>query len=120
MGETLVSEVLARDDELLDVALSERNSREEIRQALTVLTRLGRRVREEQTWLRRALERHLAEITEEALYVGVETGSPLPEIYAEVIRHAETRARRRAVDSLRIKLPKETTNLKSLGVEVRS
>ena len=51
---------------------------------------------------------------------GLETGSPLPEIYPEVIRHAETRARRRYLNSLRMGCPKKKSqNLKDLGVEVR-
>ena len=84
LGETLVGEALAQDDELLDVAFGPESSREEIRHALTVLTRLGRRVPSEQRWLKNALARNLTKISEDALQVGVETGWPLPEIHAQV------------------------------------
>lgn len=120
LGETLVSEAFAEDDELLDVALGGENSREDVRSALTVLTRLGRRVPTEQRWLRRGLERHLTKTSEDALYVGMETGSPMPEIHAQVIKEAEPLERRRAVDLLRVKLPAETLNLKDLSIEIKS
>lgn len=57
LGETIVGEALGRDDELLDAAFGGATSHEERRHALTVLTRLARRVPAEQRWLRRALER---------------------------------------------------------------
>lgn len=119
LGETLVSEALAQDDELLDAALGKDSSQEERRYSLTVLTRLARRVPSEQRWLKRALERNLIEISEDAISVGIETGSPMPEVHAEVLRSAERGERRQAVDRLRTKLPKETLNLASLSVEIR-
>jgi hypothetical protein len=119
LGEALVSEVLASDDELLDVALERGKNRNDVRYVLTVLTRLGRRAPEEQRWLRRALETHLLDVSEDAMHVGMETGSPMPEVLAAVIEAAGVHERRRAVSELRIKLPKETDNLKTLTVEVR-
>ncbi|MEA2818441.1 MAG: hypothetical protein QOJ86_445 [Bradyrhizobium sp.] len=120
LGETLVSEALTKDDELLDAIFDEGIDHADIRYALTVLTRLARRAPTEQKWLKVALERHLAKVSEDALYVGIETGSPMPEIYAETIRAAEPRIRRHTVDLLRVKMPKETVNLASLTTEVRS
>jgi hypothetical protein len=104
---------------LLDVALDRRKVRNDVRYVLTVLTRLGRRAAEEQRWLRRALETRLLNVSEDAMHVGMETGSPMPEVLATVIEAADAHERRRAVDALRIKLPKETDNLKNLAVEVR-
>jgi tetratricopeptide (TPR) repeat protein len=120
LGETLISEQLARDDEILDAALDEETGRGHARHVLTVLTRLGRRVPAEQRWLSRALERHLTTTCEDALYVGMETGAPMPEILAKVIQDADQHERRRVVDILRTKLPDETVNLTKLGIEVTS
>jgi tetratricopeptide (TPR) repeat protein len=119
LGETLVSDELGADDELLDAALGEESSREDVRYALTVLTRLGRRVPEQQQWLERALERYLVKVSEDALHVGIETGSPMPEVHAKVIRAAERQKRRRAVELLGSKLPTETLNLASLSIEIK-
>ena len=119
LGEDLVSQAFERDDELLDAAFDEKAGHEDSRSALTVLTRLGRRVVAEQRWLRRILERRLSALSEDALYVGMETGSPMPEILAEVVRAAERHERHQAVNLLRVKLPKETANLKTLTVEIR-
>ena len=90
LGETLVSEALSKDDELLDAAFGEDSDGETIRYALTVLTRLGRRVPAQQRWLKEALSRNLTRVSEAAMQVGLETGSPLPELYAEVIKDAPT------------------------------
>ena len=103
----------------MDAAFDEKAGHEDSRSALTVLTRLGRRVVAEQRWLRRILERRLSALSEDALYVGMETGSPMPEILAEVVRAAERHERHQAVNLLRVKLPKETANLKTLTVEIR-
>jgi tetratricopeptide (TPR) repeat protein len=118
LGETLVSQVLAVDDEVLDAAFGPDCSREDMRYALTVLTRLGRRVPVEQRWLRRALERNLTKIAEDALHVGMETGSPMPEMLAHVIKAAPLHERKQIVDALRNKLPVETLNLIGLSVEI--
>ncbi len=119
LGEALVSEALASDDELLDIALDRHKARNDVRYALTVLTRLGRRAPGEQRWLRRALEIHLLNVSEDALHVGMETGAPMPEVLAAVINSAGVHERKRTVYELRIRLPKETDNLKNLTVEVR-
>lgn len=119
LGETLVAEALAKDDELLDAIFGEESDHGVIRHALTVLTRLGRRAVAEQRWLKLSLERYLVKLCEDAMHVGLETGSPMPEILAQVISAAEPRARRRVVDLLRVKLPNETLNLTTLNVEVR-
>jgi tetratricopeptide (TPR) repeat protein len=119
LGETLVSQALEKDDELLDAIFDEDTAREDSRYALTVLTRLGRRVPADERWLKRALERRLNALSEDALYVGIETGEPMPKILAEVVKAAERHERRRAVDLLRPKLPKETRNLANLTVEIR-
>jgi hypothetical protein len=119
LGETLVGEALTQDDELLNAALGKESNQEERRYALTVLTRLARRVPAEERWLKRALERNLIEISEDALSVGIETGSPMPEVHAQVLKSAERRERKLAVEKLSLKLPKETLNLTSLSVEIR-
>ena len=119
LGEALVSEAFDRDDELLDSAFLEATTREDVRSALTVLTRLGRRVPDAQRWLRRVLQRRLRSLSEDAMYVGMETGAPMPDILAEVIKTAERHERHRTVDLLRSKVPKETFNLTNLDVEIR-
>ncbi|MGO9329275.1 MAG: metallophosphoesterase family protein, partial [Steroidobacteraceae bacterium] len=119
LGETLVSQALEKDDELLDAVFDEDAARGDSRYALTVLTRLGRRVPAEERWLKRALERRLNALSEDALDVGIETGEPMPKILAEVVKAAERHERRRAVDLLRPKLPKKTRNLTNLTVEIR-
>jgi tetratricopeptide (TPR) repeat protein len=119
LGETLIGEALAQDDELLDAAFGPASSREDIRHALTVLTRLGRRVPSEQRWLKNALTRNLTKISEDALQVGIETGWPLPEIHAQVLGVAAPQERRRAVDILRTKLPGTTLNLANFSIEIR-
>jgi hypothetical protein len=111
LGETLVSECLATDDELLDVVFGPDSSQDDIRHALTVLTRLARRVPSEDKWLRKVFDRNLARIADDVLHVGLETGSPLPEVFAEVLSKAERPQRRHAIDTLRPKLPKETLGL---------
>ena len=118
LGETLVSDVLASDDEVLDAAFGQDCSREDMRYALTVLTRLGRRVPEEQRYLRRALERNLTKISEDAVDVGMETGSPMPEILGKVISAAAGHERKQTVNELRFKIPKETLNLRGLKVAI--
>jgi tetratricopeptide (TPR) repeat protein/glycosyltransferase involved in cell wall biosynthesis len=119
LGETLVAESLSTDDELLDIAFDQDRPGSDARHALTVLTRLGRRTPNEQQWLERALQRHFTNISEDALHVGIETGSPMPEVFVRVIKSADTGDRRRVVDSLRNKLPKEADNLLGLNVEIR-
>jgi hypothetical protein len=119
LGEALVSEAFDRDDELLDSAFLEATTREDVRSALTVLTRLGRRVPDAQRWLRRVLQRRLRSLSEDAMYVGMETGAPMPDILAEVVKTAERHERHRTVDLLRSKFPKETFNLTNLDVEIR-
>jgi len=66
-----------------------------------------------------SLGANLSQISEDALQVGLETGFPIPEIHAEVIKAAEPRERRRTVDKLRIMLPSESPGLTGLAVEVR-
>ncbi len=118
LGETLVSDVLKSDDEVLDAAFGKDCSREDMRSALTMLTRLGHRAPEEERWLRLALERNLTRVSGDALDVGTETGSPMPEILGQVMSAAAPRDRKQTVDSLRVKLPKETLNLRGLKVAI--
>jgi tetratricopeptide (TPR) repeat protein len=118
LGETLIGEVLKTDDEVLDAAFGPDCSREDMRYALTVLTRLGHRVPEEQRWLRRALERNLTKISDAALDVGMETGSPMPEIFGQVIGAAASHERKQTVNALRAKIPKETLNLRRFKVAI--
>jgi hypothetical protein len=89
LGEYLVAEALARDDELLDIALEEPSTSEQARSALTVLTRLARRDPAEGCWLARALQRHIAERIQEAFDVALETGPPMPEAIAATLQMAE-------------------------------
>ena len=119
LGESLIGEALENDDELLDATIGEQNNDDEIRRALTVLTRLGRRVPTEQRWLKLGLERFLTKISVEALQVGMETGAPMPELHAQVLRSAERHDRRRAVEILQARLPAKSDNLVDLNVEVR-
>ena len=118
IGETLISEALASDDEVLDAAFGQDCSREDTRSALTVLTRLGRRVPEEQRWLRRALERNLTKISDDALHVGMETGSPMPQILKQVVDAAGRNERKQTVSALRVKIPNETLNLRDFKVAI--
>ena len=82
LGEALVSEAFDRDDELLDLAFLEATTREDVRSALTVLTRLGRRVPDAQRRPERVLQRRLRSLSEDAMYVGMETGYAMPDILA--------------------------------------
>ena len=118
LGETLVSDVLASDDEVLDAAFGQDCSGEDMRYALTVLTRLGRRVPEEQRYLRQALERNLTKMSDEVVHVGMETGSPMPEILEQVVTAAALRQRKQTVNALRVKIPKDTVNLRDLKVAI--
>ena len=120
LGETLIAAAAAQDDELLDAALGNDVPSLQARQALTVLTRLAHRVPATRPILERALSRHLRLRADDARQVGEETGAPLPEIFAKVLREAPRREQRQVVDLLRSKLPKETVNLGVLSVEVAS
>ena len=118
LGETLIAAAAAHDDELLDAALGNDVPSAEARQALTVLTRLARRVPATRPILERALGRHLRLRADDARQVGEETGAPLPEILAEVLRQAPRQEQRQVVDRLKPKLPKESVNLGALTIEV--
>ena len=72
----------------------------------------------EQRWPRRILERRLSALSEDALYVGMENGSPMPEYLLRLLGRQNVK-RHQAVNLLRVKLPKETANLKTLTVEIR-
>ncbi len=54
-------------------------------QALTVLSRLASRRPEAREWLARAFEGRLAELSEEALDVAVETGGPIGQVLAALV-----------------------------------
>ena len=118
LGEQLVAEAPAADDELLDVALGPASPSAAARHALTVLTRLAQHAPAERQWLKAGLQRHLSLRLREAVEVGMETGSPLPELLAEVIAQAPRSASLAAVNELRIAIPKETANLTTLAAEV--
>ena len=118
LGEALVGEALADDDELLDTAFGTEDARQDARHALTVLTRLARRVPAEQRWIKSALERYLTNISEDALFVGMETGAPMPEVHAEALRSAARPKRRHAVSMLRGMLPETSLNLADLSIEI--
>jgi tetratricopeptide (TPR) repeat protein/glycosyltransferase involved in cell wall biosynthesis len=118
LGERLVAEALAHDDELLDITLEPASTSEQARNALTVLTRLARRDPVEGQWLARALRRHIVVRAQEALEVALETGSPMPEAIAATLQAAERTSRRRVVRALRPLLPEETVNLKGLAIEI--
>ncbi|MEL7448609.1 MAG: tetratricopeptide repeat protein, partial [Pseudomonadota bacterium] len=120
LGETLVEAAVARDDELLDAALGEDATSSQARQALTVLTRLARRVPATKAILKRALSRHLGRRASDARQVGEETGAPLPEILATVLREAPLQEQRKVVNALRPHMPKDSSNLGVLSVEVAS
>ena len=107
LGEHLVAAALARDDELIDVALEEASTSEQAANALTVLTRLAKRDHAEGRWLARALERHLPRRIAEAFEVAVETGSPMPEMIAATLRPAERSTQRRLVRKLQPQLPEK-------------
>ncbi len=76
LGEQLVAEVLARDEDLLLRTLdaADKNGRA---QALAVLTRLAKYRPPALTWLERALRERLEELAETALEVAIESGDPL-------------------------------------------
>src|SRR5215831_5771758 len=115
----LVADALDRDDELLDVVFTPTNNTSERRRyAYTVLTRLARQDQYEQRWLRKALERHLQHTGDDALAVAMETGSPMPEMMAEVLQNPRMPARQKLVNTLRVQIPKETTNLLKFAVTI--
>src|SRR4030095_1501538 len=119
LGERLVSDALDRDDELLDVVFTPANNTSERRRyAYTVLTRLARQDQHEQRWLRKALERHLRHTGDDAMAVAMETGSPMPEMIAEVLQNPRMPARQKLINTLRVQVPKETINLLELAVTI--
>ena len=118
LGERLVAEALARDDELIDILLETQNTPDQARHALTVLTRLAKRDPAERRWLARALERHIAGRVQEAFEVAFETGSPMPEAIVAALRAAERGTQRRVVRALRLRLPDETVNLQGLATDI--
>jgi tetratricopeptide (TPR) repeat protein len=118
LGETLVAEALARDDELLDTALGNTATREEARTALTVLTRLAKRSPDETRWLTRALARHLAGRTAEAVAVGLEAGAPLPQVLINILQRADRAHISATVDSLRGHIPENAIGVAGLRTEV--
>ena len=119
LGERLVAEALAKDDELLDVVFaSPDHTAERVRYAYTVLTRLARHGQHERQWLQRALERHLQHTTDDAMAVAMETGAPMPAMMAEVLKNPRTPARQKLINALRVQVPKETVNLLEFAVTI--
>ena len=112
-------QTIDRDDELLDVVFTPANNTSERRRyAYTVLTRLARQDQHERRWLRKALERHLQHTGDDAMAVAMETGSPMPEMIAEVLRNPRMPARQKLINTLRVQVPKETINLLELAVPI--
>jgi tetratricopeptide (TPR) repeat protein/glycosyltransferase involved in cell wall biosynthesis len=119
LGERLVADSLAKDDELIDIVFkNSQQASERVRYAYTVLTRLARQDDHERQWLARALERHLHHTADDAMTVAMETGAPMPEMIVSVLQATLTSSRQKLVNTLRGKLPKDTVNLKFLAVRI--
>lgn len=115
LGERLVAQELARDDELLDLALGEGADAPTRTAALSVLTRLAQHSEDGDLWLRRGLERHLSACAETAVKVAVKTGDPCGRILAELLDAAPVRDRRLMCDRLVEMLPDQTVVLLEVG-----
>ena len=88
VGEHLVDRALDDDPSLLNAAIGEEASEEQIRNALTVLTRLAKQRGEARRWLARAFENEAERLAEPAIQVAIETGDPIGQSLAEALyRH---------------------------------
>ncbi|MCB2263284.1 MAG: hypothetical protein LGR52_10165 [Candidatus Thiosymbion ectosymbiont of Robbea hypermnestra] len=118
LGERLAARALARDDELLDIALARGRNPAETKQALTILTRLANRDPAQESLLKRALDRHLADHPELSLEVGRETGAPMPASIAEILRAKPKAAARQSILPLLRAIPEDTANLAGLAATI--
>ena len=107
LGERLVARELARDDELLDLALGEGADARTRTAALSVLTRLAQHNEGGDLWLRRGLERHLGACAETALGVAVKVGDPCGRVLGEVLDAAPAPVRQALCDRLHPQLPEQ-------------
>ncbi len=115
LGERLVARELARDDELLDLALGEGADGATRMAALAVLTRLAQHSEGGDLWLRRGLERRLGACAEAAVEVAVKSGDPCGRVLAEVLDVAPPPVRRVLCDRLHSRLPEQTVALLELA-----
>jgi tetratricopeptide (TPR) repeat protein/glycosyltransferase involved in cell wall biosynthesis len=115
LGERLVAQELANDDELLDLVVTQ-GLDDEIKSALTMLDRLAHRSPTDSTWLKRGLNRHLARLARVAMDVAVETGDPIGPILAEAIEAAPEELSTRLLHMLKSALPHKTIALREVGL----
>ena len=113
LGERLVARELARDDELLDLALGD--GADARTAALSVLTRLAQHNEGGDLWLRRGLERHLGACAETALAVAVKVGDPCGPVLGEVLDASPAAVRLALCDRLHPQLPEQTVALLELA-----
>jgi tetratricopeptide (TPR) repeat protein len=118
LGERLVRDALAADDELLEAALGPSASGDHARRAFTVLTRLARQDARQLRWLELAMKGFGERRVAEALAVAAETGPPLPQALADLVTNAVPKLGRRLVQQVRPKISEDTSFLVPLGLAV--
>ena len=119
LGERLVADSLAKDAGLLDIVFKEpKRVSERIRSAYTVLTRLARQDPDEKNWLAIALNKYLSQTADDAMAVAMETGPPMEEMMREALQKSQRSGQQKIVNTLRLKLPEETSNLVDLAVDI--
>jgi hypothetical protein len=111
LGEELVDRVLSDDPALLTAGLKDA-SLEQVRSALTVLTRLAQRRPDTERWLEAALASDLEGLAEPAIQVAIETGHPMGTMLARVLEKQPLE------DPARLEplIPAKTTELLYVGV----
>jgi tetratricopeptide (TPR) repeat protein len=85
LGEELVDRALSDDPELLKAAFGEGVSGTQVRNGLTVLTRLAQRRPVAERWLEQALASDLEGLAEPAIQVAIETGHSMGKMLAEAL-----------------------------------
>jgi tetratricopeptide (TPR) repeat protein len=116
LGERLIAEELAKDDELLDVALDPKTELRKSKNALTVLNRLARQNPTDVLWLRRGLRRYFAERAELAVTVAIESGDPIGRVVEEVLRDAPVSVQRTVIEQIKRVVPTETVALRECAL----
>jgi glycosyltransferase involved in cell wall biosynthesis len=116
LGERLISQELAKDDTLLEIALGRRADETMSRSALTVLNRLARQSRSDVIWLQRGLQDHLTLRADTAITVAIESGDPIGKVLAEVLEQASNSETWKLGEEPRCKMPLETVALRECAL----
>ncbi|MCG8356528.1 MAG: tetratricopeptide repeat protein, partial [Kiloniellales bacterium] len=85
LGERHVARVLKGDDTVIGAAVAADAKADQIRHALTVLTRMAPREPNARAWLERALHYDLERLAEPAMAVAIETGDPIGQVLAKAL-----------------------------------